>query len=270
MDNILSNGTYMLQPVLTTADFYDYAMYDADGNFTEGIKRGDGNYSYGFARYYTSAATSAAFQIVPKYVTLKEVNDRATSAIYMCSGCRFLERVEGHFNNMTIANNMFAGCSELQYLPDNSFNNVLSANNMFQGCSSLKEVPSNSFNGLINSNSANGMFTNTSALSSWGSNTFNSVTGIANMTLIPSAVTAMKNIDGWATSFENLRGFGHNLSKDQFSGFASVSSRLIPIIDHFKNKTVPMASNTAQMFKWFTNAADYQECVNSPTYSGWV
>lgn len=261
MAGLISNESYLLVP--KHEPDYDYVMYDADGNFTEGIKRGDRNYSYGFQRYYTSAAASAALQIVPKYVTLKEVNDVAISAYGMFSGCRFLERVEGHFNNVANAQYMFNGCSALQYLPDNSFNSVISASFMFNYCSLLKEIPSNSFNRMGVSNN---MFSNTYSLSSWGSNTFNSVTGT--ISFIPSAATAMKNIDGWSTSFEMARSLG-SLSADAFSGYASVSSRLIPIIDHFKNKTVTLTAS-AHMFKQFTGAADYQECVNSPTYSAWV
>lgn len=247
---------------------YDYEMYDADGNFAEGIKRGDGNYSYGFQRQYSSVASVAAFQIVPKYVTLKEVNDIATSAYSMCSGCRFLERVEGHFNNVIDTQYMFAFCSAFQYLPDNCFNNVLNARGMFIGCSSLKEIPSNSFNSISIPNNVNPFISSAYSLSAWGSNTFNSLTGA--VSLIPNSVSAMKNIDGWATSFEMVRGFNNILSADSYSAYASVSSRLIPIIEHFKNKTVPMTSNTAHMFRQFTGAADYQECVNSPTYSAWV
>lgn len=252
MDNILSNGTYMLQPVLTSADFYDYAMYDADGNLAEGIKRGDGNYSYGFQRYYTSAATSAAYQIVPKYVTLKEVNDTATTALYMCSGCKFLERVEGHFNNVTNANSMFYGCSAINYINDDFMNGIRDISGiagLFNGsaCRNLTAWPANSFNNLQYQGATTYFLTN--------------------------SMTSLQNIDGWATSFEMLSRANiiANFTSDSYSAtFTNVTSRLIPIIDHFKNKTVPMTVGTGHMFKWFTNAADYQECVNSPTYSAWV
>lgn len=266
MAGLLTNGTYVLVPEQDPD--YGYAMFDAEGNFAEGIKRADGNYSYAFQRYYTSATTAAAYQIVPKYVTLKEMNDVATSAAYMCSACRFLERVEGHFNNVKDASYMFANCSALQYLPDNCFNNVVSARNMFQGCLELKEIPSNSFNGIINPNALASFTTSSYSLSSWGSNTFNSVTGVFGA--LPTSVSAMKNIDGWATSFEMARGLNMSISSDTYSGYRTVTSNLIPIIDHFKNKTVPLISYTAHMFRQFTAAADYQECVNSPTYSAWV
>lgn len=239
MAGILSNGSYILKP----PGDYDYVMYDAGGNFVEGIKRADGNYSFGFHRYYTSAPSSATWQIVQKYVSVKEINPAATAAVYMFSGCRFLETVEGQFDNVKASNYMFASCS------------------------SLKSVPDNFLNGVVESISANSTFSQVSSLSSWGNNTFNSITGVAN--IIPVTVTGMISIDGWATSFEMVRGL-NLFTAASYSGYNTVTSNLIPIIDHFKNKTVPMKTNTAHMFKQFTAAADYNECTASPIYSGWV
>lgn len=238
MAGILSNGTYILKP----PGDYDYVMYDADGKFAEGIKRADGNFGYGFSRIYVSAAASASFQIVPKYVTLSAQNDVAIYTSYMCSGNRFLERVEGHFNN------------------------VLSAQYMFAACSSLKSINDDFMNGMVNPIACNNMFSQCSSLSSWPANSFNSVTGSLGAIGFTN-MSSMKNIDGFATSFENARGIG---LASYFSSFSGVSSNLIPVIDHFRTKSLPLTSNSAHLFSACTGAGDYAECLASPIYSGWV
>ncbi|MCQ2087783.1 MAG: leucine-rich repeat protein [Bacilli bacterium] len=283
MAGLLTNGFYAFKVGEDPSTVYDVAAYDNQNNVIAGIKKNSGIYYYEFSGYRN----------IDK---ITFYNDNVLNGYGMFTYCQqnpALTAVPSEFKNMSAAARCFYQCIDLNHVQKNCFQNLKTDSNYmfancvnltsvdctfsamtdnfaysFQYCTNITSLPDNMLNncGSAAASYLGHTFEHCHRLTTLPKNSFNAVTGMYGTFYNCSGLQDISNI---TSCFANAKSAAAG-SHAPFYNCKSVTSELIPVIDYFKTKSVPLSAGSAHIFSAMTAAADYTTVKNSPTYSGWV